>query len=207
MSMDMMYGIVIVGFIVLVGLIGILSDTKSRGGLKWFLALLILVGGGVGVWRELEADKAAEKDKQKLADAVELAKSSNKLAEDEIRSHEKDVQAFAEQRDRLESNLLQIRDGAIKLIGQISDTMKQIGAIEKAAEKRAKPADLAEMGLKTRIEMSKNLVSIAKDAQWLDPPDVSKLEEWLREDVPLKPDHLSRIQSALKANPIGSASE
>ena len=183
----MLYGMLISAF----------SDTKNRPGFKWFLIFLILLGAAAGGGKEYLDDKASKKDQKKMDEAVALAKSSNKLAKDEIKNHETDVQEFAKERDRLESELNQTRNGAFMLVGQVSEMMEEIDNIEKAATKVRKP-ELAEMGLKARVEASKNVVSIANDAQWLDPPEISKLEAWFKEDQPLKPKHFNAIQTGLK---------
>ena len=44
MDMEMLYGPVIMGFITLIALIGVFSDTKNRPGFKWFLIFLVLLG-------------------------------------------------------------------------------------------------------------------------------------------------------------------
>ena len=193
----MEYGMVIIGFMALVATIGVFGDTKNRGGLKWFLMFLVVLGavaGGVKVYLDNEE---AQKDKQKLEDAVTLAKSSNKLAEDEINKHATDVQGFASEREQMASEMNQMRSGAIMLIGQISTMAGEFDKMEKALAKTKTP-EIAEIGLKARIEASKNVVSIAKDAQWMDPPDIAKLEAWFKEDLPLKSQHYASIQAALK---------
>ncbi len=201
--MDMIYGIVILAFITVIAIIGVFSDTKNRPGFKWFLVLLVLAGAAAGGARLNYIKEAAEKDKKKLDDAVELAKSSNKLAEEEMKSHQADVQNFGRQRDRLEADYLQLRKGTLMLIGQIASMMKQLEELEQEIAK-TKSSDLAEIGVKARLDTSKNLVSIAKDAQWMDPTGLTKMEALLKDDKPLKPKHLTTLQNALKSKPMAT---
>ena len=193
----MVYGMAIIGFMALVATIGVFGDTNNRGGLKWFLMFLVVLGVAAGGAKAYLDEEAAKKDKQKLQDAVDLAKSSNKLAEDEIAKHATDVQGFAQEREQMVSEMNQLRSGAIMLIGQISTMANQFDEMEKSLAE-TKNSEIADIGLKARIDASKNVVSIAKDAQWMDPPDIAKLEAWFREDLPLKPKHYASIQASLK---------
>jgi hypothetical protein len=203
------YGIVIVGFIALVALIAAFSDTKQRGGFKWFLVLLILAGAGAGGYREYLLDRETRINQRKLDDAVKLAKDSSKLAEDEIKSHETDVLKFAADREQIVASAAKAMDSADSLIAQIEVLLNSLETTGEAVPKTKKTAEIGEAAVKTRAEVSKELVAIVKEAEWLASPAVSKLEAWTRQDKPLKKDQIRLIRTGVKkkSQTLGEESE
>jgi hypothetical protein len=208
-GMSEYYGIVITGFIALVALIAAFSDTRQRGGFKWFLVLLILAGAGAGGYREYLLDRETRTSQGKLDDAVRLAKDSSKLAEDEIKSHETDMQKFAAERERIDASAAKAMDSADLLIAQIEVLLNSLEKTGEAVPKTKKTAEIGEAATKTCAEVSKELVAIIKEAEWLAPSAVSKLEAWIKQDKPLKKDQIRLIRTSVKkkSQTLGEGSE
>ena len=174
-------------------MIGTLSDTKTRDGLKWFLFVLIIMGAGAGGAREYFLDKTLKKNQKTLNDAVAVAERADKVVVERISKNE---QACAKEREGLESAVKQSRASSMALIEQITALADSIQKMEEAAVE-ARKEEIAEIGMKARLDASTKLVATAKEGEWMTPTQITNLEAWFKEELPLQTKHFDEIKESL----------
>ena len=196
-------GIVVVG--TLAGLLGTLSDTKNRAGLKGFLVLLILGSGGAGVFTEYQREAVAKAEQKRSEEALRMAKESSRLAGDEMVKHE----LFRQKAESDKEKLIADRKKTGEITTAIADTLTALmGKVEEveAAATKARKKDVAAAGVDARVEASKALLDMAKKNGWLGVTDTTKMEKAIRKGDPLSTKDLQTIRKKLREhldkNPI-----
>ena len=197
MSDTMLIGLGIVAVGTLAGVIGTLLDTKNKAGLKGFLVLLILGAGGAGVYTEYQREDVAKSEQKRSEEALRMAKESGRLAEEEMLKNELFRQKMIDEKDKL----LADRKKNAQITEMFADTLMELSskveALEDAAAK-ARKKDIAEAGEEARAEVSKKLLALAKENQWLGVTDSAKMEKTVDKGDPLSSKDIKVIRGKLK---------
>lgn len=196
-------GIVVVG--ALAGLVGTLADTKGKAGLKGFLVLIILGAGGAGVFTEYQREDFAKSEQKRSEEALRMAKESGRLAQEEMVKNELFRQKAVNEKEKLAATLKAHGEMTEVYADLLSDLAEKVAEMEAAAAK-AKKKDIEESGTLARAAVSKKLLALAKDNQWLGVTDSAKMETAVEKGDPLSDKDLKVIRAKLKEelekNPI-----
>ena len=198
MSDPMLIGLGIVAVGTLAGLIGTLSDTKNRAGLKGFLILIILGAGGAGVFTEYQREAVQKAEQKRSDEALRMAKESGRLAGEEMVKNELFRQKAANEKEKLIDNRKTTASITQTFAASLTTLADKVQEMEDAATK-ARKKDIAEAGEAARVEVSKTLVSLAKKNGWLGVIDSSKMEKSISKGNPLSGKEMKLIQDKLEA--------
>jgi hypothetical protein len=196
-------GIIIIVACVLMGIIGVLSDTKKSPGLKWALFFLLLAGAATGINNHYQKDAALKAEKNRAEEALKIAGESNKVVEAGIRKQEEDRQKCIRDQEELEGELKSRQALMADLMGEIVALSVKMEKMEAAADKARKKA-IAEMGVDARIATSKALLTLARKEKWLADKELAKMETTIKKKKdPLSPAALKLMQAKIKLKPVG----
>jgi hypothetical protein len=202
MSETMLIGLGIVAVSTLAGLIGTLTDTKNKAGLKVFLVLLILGAGGAGVFTEYQREEVAKSEKKRAEEALSMAGESGRIVKDEMLKNELFRQKAASEKEKLLANRKKNIETAQALSDALLGVPEKIAELEEAAAKARKKdiKKIAAAAAAIRAEISKKLFDIASSNRWLSVVETEKMEKVISSEKPLKPKLLDKLSAEIKEN-------
>jgi hypothetical protein len=196
MSNTLMIGLGIVAVGTLAGLIGTLTDTANKAGLKVFLMLLVLGAGIAGAYTEIQREEAAKSEKKRSEEALRMADESRQMAQEGFLNMDLAKQQAEKEKADLIAKVGRRTTIAKSLAEELFPLLANVDEIEQAA-KKARKKDIAELAGQARLEISKMLLKDSKSAQWLNESQTSKLEKLIKKETPFSADELKLILDAL----------
>lgn len=195
---QMLPGVIGIVASVLIGTIGVFSNTQKNQALKLVLVVLLVVVAAVGLYRENEVAEASAMEREKTVYAESHAAQSLqelKEAKEALeRAGEEHRTAQAELNERLAKNqeLLQ------SLFGRTVTLHETLESLEAAASKGQRHK-IAEITGAARGEARQTLLTVVREESLLPESEIAKIEADLEKEEPIPSAALEKIQANMAA--------
>ena len=189
----------IAGICALAGIIGTMVDTRTKGGLKGFLVLVILGALAAVGYKAYQLDRLAKSESKRADEALRMAKETGRIAGDDLVKHELFRQTAMSDKEELIADREKRAAVTRVVTDQLIGILEKVRELEDAAEK-ARKKEIAESAETVQLETSKALFALALEQGWLGAVEAAKMEKALKKDKPLKEKDIALIAEKLTAD-------